>query len=298
MEHEASRIRAGILSIVGAVSLFACMDALIKYLSADFHPLQIFFFRVLFGMLPLIPVLHTDGWRRSLRTHRLPLHVLRSVITMAAVVSFFIAFGLMPLADAYAISFAAPIFITLLAIPLLGERVGLRRSMAMAAGFVGVLVVLRPGYGLVSIGGLVMLGATVLYAVQTIIMRWMSRTESNGTIVLYFNLVAGTLSGLALPFVWSSPTIGQWGLLIAIGIIGGIGQLLITNAYRVAPAGVVSPFMYVQIVWGLGFGLVLFGDTPNAGTLAGAAIVIASGLYILRREAVLGREVTGKVGGT
>ena len=280
----------GIASMSGAIALFSVMDVMIKELGSSYSTVQIYFFRSLIALIPAWFVLRSEGGLAALRTRRLPFHIFRSCVSMSFLMCFFYALTLMPLADLYAITFAAPLFITALGVPMLGERVGPRRWAAIGVGFLGVLVILRPGGDVLSLGGLIGLGSSLLFSFSMIFTRQLSRTESNGAIVTYFALTSTVLSGLALPFAWTMPNALDWSLLIAIGLIGGVGQILITHAFRSAAAAIVSPFQYTSILWGLLFGYIFFDDLPDAIMLSGAAIVVASGLYILYRETREGRS--------
>ena len=298
----------GILSMTGAIAVFSVMDVIIKDISDTFGTVQIYFFRSALALIPAWFLLRAEGGLAALRTQRLAFHIFRSCISMSFLLCFFYALHLLPLADLYAITFAAPLFITALSVPMLRERVGPHRWAAIGVGFVGVLVILRPGGEVFSLGGLIGLLSSLLFSFSMIFTRQLSRTESNGAIVTYFALTSTVLSGLALPFVWVQPEIGDWShltaavlfgndwsLLIAIGLIGGVGQILITHAFRSAPVAIVSPFQYTSILGGLVFGYAFFGDLPDAIMLIGAAIVVASGLYILYRETRRGQDPTPQV---
>ena len=300
---SARQVLVGIVSMTGAIAVFSVMDVIIKDISDTYGTVQIYFFRSLLALIPAWFLLRREGGLAALKTRRLGFHIFRSCVSMSFLLCFFYALHLLPLADLYAITFAAPLFITALGVPMLGERVGPHRWAAIGVGFVGVLVILRPGGEVFSLGGLIGLISSLLFSFSMIFTRQLSRTESNGAIVTYFALTSTVLSGIALPFVWVQPSLGDgselsaigligsdWSLLIAIGLIGGIGQILITHAFRCAPAAIVSPFQYTSILWGLIFGYAFFGDLPDGIMLAGAAIVVASGLYILYRETRLGQE--------
>ncbi|MGP1394551.1 MAG: DMT family transporter [Inquilinaceae bacterium] len=274
----------GIGFMILAVSLFSIMDTIIKYLGDGFSPVQVYFFRGLFALLPLAVVILRTGGPSSLKTRRLPGLMLAALLLLGFLLCFFLALTLLPLTDVYAISFVAPLLITILGVLVLRERVGLRRWIAILVGFGGVLVILRPGSETLQPGALLVLLSAALYAGSMIQVRRLSRTETNGAIVFYTTVVGVVLAGLALPFFWITPAGADWGYLIAIGVLGGIGQICITEAYRTAPAAVVSPFQYATILWGIALGFILFGDVPKPLVLVGAAIVIASGLYILYRE--------------
>ncbi len=275
----------GILAMLVAVALFSAMDAIIKDLRADYGAMQILFCRMAFAALPLAWLIHAQGGVAALRTRRLGGHVGRTLLVMAALFCFFHAFGSMALADVYAISYAAPLLITALGAPMLGERVGPARWAAVAVGFLGVLVILRPGGGMISAGGAVALAGTVLYALNAILLRQLSRTDTNAAILFYFTVTGTAVTGaLALPFGWVWPSAADWAVLAAVGVIGGVAQIFITQSFRLAPVAVVSPFQYSSMLWGLIYGLGLFGDVPDGTTLLGAAILIATGLAVLHRE--------------
>jgi len=274
----------GIAAILIAVTIFSSMDTVIKLLGDRFSPVQIFFFRSVFAFVPLSLVIRADGGFVSLKTRRLSGHIGRALLLVAFLLCFFTGLTLLPLTEAYAVLFAAPLLIAALSVPLLGERVGPRRWAAVIVGFAGVLIVLRPGGEAFGAGGAVVLAAVVFYAFAMIMVRQLSTTETNGAIVFYFLVTSTVVSAAALPFVWRTPNLGDLGLLAAVGILGGIGQLFMTEAYRRAPVAVVSPFQYTQILWGLLFGYLVFADRPDPVVLVGAAVVVASGLYVLHRE--------------
>jgi drug/metabolite transporter (DMT)-like permease len=296
MTPAARALLPGILAMLGAVALFATMDAIVKHIQADYGTVQIFFFRSLFALLPLILIIRAEGGLATLRPQRPLGHLAYSLLMMGFLLVYFYALQLLSLADAYAISFAAPLFITALAVPLLGETVGPQRWAAVLVGFLGVVVILRPGAGVLTGGGLLALASTVLYAFAMIRVRLLGRTEKSGAIVLYFSVIGAATAGLLMLagsagttpasdlLAWHPPSGAGWLWLISTGLLGGFGQVLITRAYRLTPAAVVSPFQYSSMLWALFYGLVVFGDRPDLTTLLGSAVVMASGLYILHRE--------------
>ena len=281
--------------MVLAIALFSLMDATIKHLRGDLPAMEILFFRLLFGGLPAIWLIRREGGWRALRTERPLWHIGRTVLTLGALFCFFHAYRTMPLADAYAVMYAAPLLVTALGVPILGERVGPRRWAAVAIGFLGVMVVLRPGGAVLGTGGLVALLGTVLIAVNLVWLRLLSRTDSNATIVAWFTVVGTALSGALAAVDWHWPIGDQWLWLVAVGLLGGIGQIVITEALRCAPVAVVSPFHYTSLLWGVALGLALFGDVPDATVLLGAAIVAACGVYVVHREA-RAKPLSGLVG--
>jgi drug/metabolite transporter (DMT)-like permease len=275
----------GIGCLLGAVLLFAVMDTLIKGLSPDFGTFQIIFFRSLFALVPIGFAVMRAGGPAVLRTRRPAGHVLRSLVGLGAMISFFAALRYMPLADVYAISFAAPLFLTALSVPVLGEAVGWRRWTAVLVGFAGVLVVIGPTSGVFSPVALLALAGAFFYALAMLLVRRLSRTEGNATIVLYFTLTCVAAGGIGMIPDWVTPERpGQVAMLIGVGIVGGMAQLLLTNAFRLAPAAVIAPLEYTALFWGLLFGWMFFGELPTEALLLGGPLIVASGLYILHRE--------------
>ncbi len=279
-------VSRGIASMLLAVAIFSCMDALIKWLSASYPTIEIVFFRSSFAFLPLLPALLRGG-RAALRTRRPLTQAGRAGLGLISMFGFFYCFRMMPLADVFGIAFSAPIFVTALSVPMLGEKVGIRRWSAVVVGFAGVLVMLRPDAGVLASASWIALFATVLYALGQIFVRDLTKTETTICIVFYVTLTTTTVSAIAMPFVWVMPGPADAVLLAAIGILGGLAQLAFTRAFRLAPAAVVSPFDYTGLLYAGVIGYYVWGDVPTATFLAGAAIVMASGLYILYRETKL-----------
>lgn len=274
----------GIRYMLAAVACFVVMDALIKWLSATFPTMQVVFFRSLFALVPIALLVMQQGGLSRLRTRRPKMHFLRCVIGLGSMVCFFHAFRTMPLAEVIAIGFAAPLFVTALSVPLLKEKVGIRRWAAVIVGFVGVLIMVRPGLHVLELGAAVALFGTVLYALAMIVMRDLGKTDTASAITFYFTMSATLVAGAVTPFVWVEPHGTEWLLLALVGLIGGVAQLLMTQAFRLTPVAVVAPFDYTAMLWGTILGYVVWGEVPDALVWAGAAIVAASGLYIVHRE--------------
>lgn len=280
---------AGIGWFVFAILCFGVMDAMIKLASADYGTWQIMFFRAAASILPVEVLVHWSGGLSSLRTKRLGSHILRALVGLAAVYGFFTSFRLMPLADAYAIGFAAPLFMTALSGPVLGEKVGWRRWAAVLVGFAGVMVMLRPGQGVLSLAALVPLAAAFFYSLTMLYVRVLARTETNAAIVFYFLLTLAAVSGVVMLPDWKTPDLPGLALLLAIGLVGGVAQIAFTQAFRLTAPSLLAPFEYTAMVWAVGFGYLLFGDIPDQAIWLGSAIVIASGLYIIHRESRLAK---------
>jgi len=275
---------------LSAILCLAVLDAQVKWLAADYAITQIAFLRYVVGVVLAVAVAARHGGLRQLRTRRPFGHALRSLLNIATMLTFYAALQRLPLADVIAIAFAAPLFMTVLSVPLLGERVGIRRWSAVIVGFVGVLIMTRPGAGVFDPAALLPLSAALLYAVAMIAIRKLSHSEPAATIVFYFTVIGATAGALSLPFQWHTPDAVGLATLVGIGLLGGGAQITMTLAFRVAPVALLAPFGYAGLVFAMGFGYLIWGEVPDAYLLLGAAIVVGSGLYILHRETTLARR--------
>lgn len=279
--------RRGMLLMLVSVALFALMDAGLKALSAHYPPFQVAALRG-GASLPLVLgwALATAGPSALLRV-RWPLHLLRGALGIVMMASFVYALKRLPLSTAYSIFFVAPLLITALSVPFLGERVGPRRWSAIAVGLLGVLVVLRPtGEGVMTTAGLAVLLAATGYAVSAITVRVLARTDSTQAITFWLlALLALGAGALAWPD-WVPLQARHGGIIAGIGVAGAVGQYAITEAFRLGEASLIAPLEYSALIWGLALDLALWGVLPDAMTWLGAAIIIASGLYLIRREKV------------
>jgi drug/metabolite transporter (DMT)-like permease len=277
---------------IAATTCFAFMAAAIKLgHDAGVTTPELAFYRFAFGLLPLLGWILWDRAWGAWRTERPMAHVSRAVIGLTTMLLAFSALAYLPLAESTTIGFAAPLFAVMLSALVLKEKVGRHRWSAVAIGFLGVLVVMRPGGTHVPAVGLALaLAAAFGVGLVTITIRQIGRTEGTQTTVLWFSL----LSMLALaPFLavhGRAHEPGTWGIIAALGLFGGFGQLFLTSSLRFAPVSVVVPFDYTQLLWAVLLGWWLFADQPPATTWGGAAVIIASGLYTLYREHKLGRE--------
>lgn len=285
-----TRAARAIACVVGAMLLFTVLDAMVKYLAArGYSTWQLVFCRSLFSFVVILPLVGAQGGRRALVTQRPLDHLFRGAVGMAALWCWFYAYRNIPLADAYALSFSAPLFMTALSVPMLGEPVGRHRWSAVLVGLVGVLIMVQPGGGVFDVSTLVVLLSAFLYALAIILLRGLGATETTLGTVFYFTLFCTLVSALSLPLTGRLPqSAGDAGLLVAIGLLGGVAQLLLTEAYRSAPVALVAPFDYSAMLWAVLLGMAVFGERPGWPVLSGAAVVIASGLYILHRESARG----------
>jgi drug/metabolite transporter (DMT)-like permease len=252
---------------------------------------ELAFYRFAFGLPPLLLWI---AWNRNFdawRTQRPMAHVSRAAIGLATMVLAFSSLAYLPLAESTTIGFAAPLFAVALSALVLKEKVGRHRWSAVVLGFLGVLVVMRPGGTQVpAIGLLLAISAAFGVGIVTITIRQIGRTESTQTTVLWFSLLSMLALSTLLPFYARAHDASAWAILAALGLFGGFGQLFLTSSLRYAPVSVVVPFDYTQLLWAVLLGWFIFSSQPPATTWAGALVIIASGLYTLYREHKLGRE--------
>jgi S-adenosylmethionine uptake transporter len=274
---------------VAAFVSFSCGDAAMKWLSQRYSVLQLIFVASIFGLVLMAGLVRRTGGFRAARPRRTGLVLLRAGLLAANAVLGFTALKLLPLADGYTVFFTGPMMITALSVPLLGEPVGWRRWSAVMVGFLGVLVILRPGGQALNLGHLAAISATAFYALSVIVLRRMGDDEPNGGLLLTQMLALLAATAPTLPYVYLQPSLPDLALNAMAGVFSGLGQIGLLKAYRTAAPAVVAPFQYTQIIWAGVFGYVVFDQLPTRWTLLGSVIIIASGLYILWRETVVGR---------
>jgi drug/metabolite transporter (DMT)-like permease len=285
----------GIGLMCGAVADFACLDAMGKYLGTHMDILQVVGVRYASAFLLTLLISNPIVRPGLLQTAKPKLQVIRSTLLLGSTFFNFLAFRYLQLDEALAILFSTPFMVAILAGPMLGEWVGWRRWIAIGVGLVGVLVVVRPGLGGLQWAALLSGASAVCYAFYSITTRMLARYDSSQTTLFYSNMLGAAIMLPILPFVWTPPrSILDGVLMVAMGAFGAFGHYLLILAHRHAPASVLSPFMYTQLIWATALGYLVFANVPSRWTLAGAAIVIASGLYLLHRE----RRVHGTVAPT
>jgi S-adenosylmethionine uptake transporter len=270
---------------LAAFGAYATHDVVVKYLGGTFTSFQIMFFSGLMGF-PLVTMLLMGDRKDGTLIPRHPWwSILRSVAAVATGVMGFFAFSQLPLAICYAIFFAMPLLITLLAIPMLGERVGLRRGIAVVVGLLGVLIVLRPGGGEgFSLGHLAAIGAAVTGALTSVIVRKIGGAERSVVLMLYPMVLTFFAMGAVMPFVYVPMNVTDLGLTAVMAFLGMLGALGTIAAYRLAPAVIVAPMQYSQIIWAALYGWLFFNETVDLYTAIGSAVIIGSGIYIVLRE--------------
>jgi drug/metabolite transporter (DMT)-like permease len=280
--------RRGIMLMISGVILFGIMDTAVKLLTQDYDVIQVVWARFLFHFLIFLAFYSRAGLGRIVATRRPGLQVMRSVLLMSATLFFFTALSYLPLADAVSIGFVSPLLVTALSIPFLGEKVGARRWAAIAVGFVGMLIIIRPGMGVMHWAAVLPLGMAMCFSGYQILTRIAGRSEDARTSQIWSPALGALAMSAIVPFFWTTPDVWGWSLMLLTGLAGGLGHFLLIKAYEIAPASTLSPFVYTQLIWMVIFGYLLFGDFPDAFTITGGAIVVGSGIYIFRREARLG----------
>ncbi|MDQ7775665.1 DMT family transporter [Paracoccus aminovorans] len=279
----AGNIKGALLALL-AMGIYSTHDVIIKLLGETYPALQILFFSALLSFPPLAVLLLRDRTHGTLRP-RNPFWVgLRSICIVGSGVGGFYAFSTLPMAQVYSILFAAPLLVTVLSVPLLGERVGLHRWAAVVAGLCGVLVVLRPGVTPLGLGHLAALMGTTATALSAIAVRKLGRSERTVILLLWPMIGNFLLTGASLGFAYRPMLAGDLALTGVIAVLGLAAGFLLILAYQAGEAANVAPMQYSQMLWAIGFGWLLFDERPDAMTLLGAGLIIGSGLYILMRE--------------
>jgi len=281
-------VLAIILKVLSVI-FFALMTVLVKKLSDNFPTFQIIFFRCLFGLLPVIILLIITN--SKFKTDKIQLHFLRAIIATLAMFSFFKSFSLLTLADVSSISFASIMITTILAIFVLQEKVGLRRWLAIIVGFIGVVIIFRPGTSIFSYYSLLPLLGALGIALAIIILKTLLLSDKPPTCSFYLHLLTGFIVLPTIFFGWHMPDITQWFLIILMGFFGGVAQILATNAYKISEVSILTPFDYSAIIWAITFGIFFFNDYPDKYVILGSIVIVTSTSYIIYREKKVGQNL-------
>lgn len=293
--------RKGIAFVIVGVFVFSLQDVIIKAVSGRYPVHEIVFIRGLVAAPVLLMIAYHEGGLASLRTRRMGLHLLRGAAFFAAYTCFYLGVAALPLAETVTLANSAPLFVTALSVPLLGERVGPRRWLAVCAGFAGVVVVMRPGASMMDPAAVLPVLAALLYAIGSIITRRLGKTDTGSTMALYtalFGLVAGATIGLtigngrfatgqhsSLQFLvraWTFPDWSDLGLIALCGVIAAAGFYCLSQAYRVTRPAIVAPFEYVSVPLGILWGYLFWSEVPQAHMVMGIFLIVGSGIYVLR----------------
>jgi drug/metabolite transporter (DMT)-like permease len=246
---------------------------------------QVVFFRNFFALVPVMVLVAQQGGLLQLRPVKTHLHVVRAILILSAIFLFFTGLRNLPLAEATAIVFAAPLFITAMSVPVLGEHVGPRRWAAVIVGFLGVLIIVRPGAAAFQLEALLPLGAAACYGSVMLMTRLMARTETTAAITFWSTAIPSAVAGALLVFGWETPAWEDLPIFLLVGLLGGIATILLTFAYQYGPAAVIAPFDYSALIWATSIGWMVWNEFPDAWVWAGAAVLVGSGVYIIHREA-------------
>jgi drug/metabolite transporter (DMT)-like permease len=276
----------GILLMIATLMVFSICDGLTKYLAARYSPVQVTWVRYVVYVVLLMPAIVMTLRRRRLWTDRAWLQVLRGLMLVLSALCAVYALGRLAMADFTAIGFVGPLFVTALSIPFLGEHVGIRRWSAVIVGFVGVLIVVRPGTSGFEPAALVLIGGSLAWAMSFIITRKAGKSTPAIVALIWAALVGLPVTSLGVPFFWIDPTLIDLGVMVAMGICHLAGQYLLIRAIEYASASILAPITYSQIIWSTAIGAFAFNTFPDQWTIVGAVIIVASGLYVWHRERV------------
>lgn len=277
------KVRAIGCILVGAASSGG-MNGMIRELSAGLHVFEIAFFRNFLGLILMLGMV-VRGRLHTLRTRRFPLHLLRAALNAVAMLTFFQALALIPLAEVTALAFTTPLFAALLAVLVLKERMGPRRLVGLLVGLIGALIIIRPGMVPLSLGAFLVVFSSMVWACALMCIKVLSRTETSLSIAIYAALLLTPMTGIPAIFVWQWPTLEAWLLLFGVAATGSFYQVMINQAFKLADATLVMPFDFTKLIWASLIGYVFFSEVPDIWTIVGGAVIIASVTYITYREA-------------
>ncbi len=268
---------------------FVSMQSLIRQIGGELPPVEVAFFRNLFGFCAIAPIFFRQGFK-PLKTSRLRLHALRGALQGVSMMAFFTGVTMVPFAEATSISFSAPLFATILAVIILREKIRIRRISALLFGFVGVLVVLRPGFVEVGVGQVLLLSSSLIWGAAIIVIKLLSISESAATQTAYMGLFMTPITFLPALYVWETPTIDQLGWMALIGIFGTIGHLCFAGAFRRAESSALLPLDFLRLLWASLLGYFLFVEVPDFWVWIGGGLIFTSATYIAFREAQLAKR--------
>lgn len=281
-----NKTMVGILSMLVATFIFMSINLIVKDSTTRYPVIEVVFMRNLFGLMVFIGIAAFQGLlKASLKSTQIKDHGVRALVGVMSLSALFYGYKTLPLADATALTFSTTLFMALFSGPLLGEAVGLNRWVAILVGFVGVVIMAKPGGDFFHWGAMACLLYALLDAFLCLRGRFLSRKDSALTLTLYFAFFSTILSAFALPFVWVTPTLKDLLFFGVLGFGGGIAQYLVTRAFHLAPVSVVGPMVYFDMVWGASLGYLVYGEVPGVHIWIGCVVVVGAGLYIVYQEA-------------
>jgi drug/metabolite transporter (DMT)-like permease len=279
--HDHPHTLRGILLVLSAVFMFSSMDTIAKYLLRTYPLPPLIWARYVVQMVFMLVLLAPRMGLGLVRTSHPWLQILRGVLLVISSVFFYLSLTFLPMAEAAAITFVGPVLITALSGPMLGERITPRQWVAVGLGFVGVLIIIRPGGGLLTPTAIFPLCSALAFSFYQIITRKIVGREHPLTTLFYTALVGTAVTSLGLPFAWHTPTLGQVPLILAIGLLGGFGHFLLIRAVTQASPSALAPFIYVQLIWSTVLAFIAFGEFPNSGSLLGMLVIVSAGLLAI-----------------
>ena len=289
-----SRPNVAVLLIIVSIGFISVVDATCKAFTDELHAVQLVwgYFIGIFVTLSLYFIIRQQPLSALFKTSRPILQWMRGGFLAGSIMFLFVGLTFLPLAEATAIGFMAPLFITGLAIPLLGERISAHRWLAVIAGLIGVCIIVRPGSGLWQWASAMPLIGAVCFALYQITTRMLTATENTHSIVFYTGLTGAIWSSIAVLFFWRTPQLTHWGVFFGTGILGAAAHLCLVNSFRLAQASLLAPFNYTKLLWVSILGFVLFDDVPTINTLLGSIVIMVAGLYVLYRESQIPTSLT------
>ena len=284
MTGRKNNSKLGVLFMFGGMFMFSAVDTQAKFLTSTFHPVQIIWMRQLGLLLGVLIFLYLKG-PVILKTAQPFLQVTRGALAICSALLFVFGIRYVAIADAVAVSFVAPFFLTILGAVALGEKVGVRRWTAVAIGFLGAMIIIRPGTGAIHPSVFLVVLAAVFYALRQVIGRILADTDNTSTTVAYTAIIGSIIITIPLPFVWVTPVSMQLLLIItSMTLMAAVGEILVIKALEVAEAAAVAPIHYTLIIWGTFYGYMVFGDLPDVWTWVGTAIIVSAGLFTFYRQ--------------
>ena len=288
---EDDNIPRGIVLMLTTTLFFILIDTCAKQLAQTLPVMEVVWARFMFHLLVVLALLRGRTFRYA-HTKKPVLQIFRSAMLMATTYLFFAGIEQVELAMASSIMFLSPILITILSVPLLGERIGLRRALGVLAGLIGAVIIVRPGLGDVPVAAFYFIAAACTNALYQLTTRMLRQWDDAYTTLLYTGLVGAAVSSMAAPMVWIAPTPVEWGLMVGMGTFGALGHFTLIRAFQSAPPSALMPFAYSGLVWATLFGYVVFSNLPDGYTIIGAAIITGSGIYIFHREQRAAKEAS------